>query len=166
MFLQSDTESLSSEPEDQTALLFSRLDQLEDFRGEDGTFHFKLVYTELAGSNEWRQTSNPATDARIEGYQAVRLDYKVTGDRQPWSGLGLCPGPSRKTLICDSPTAPEYWWMCIGCQKWFPVNSNQTIPGPSQRPVKRVQLYVEKAKMKIESCNNLNIGTLFCNFIL
>ena len=163
--LQSDSQALSSKPEDQTAPLFSRLDQLEDFRREDGTFHFKVVYSELAGSNEWSQTSNPATETQIEGYQAVRLDYPTNGDRKPWAGLGLCAEHFGRTLICDSPAA-KYWWMCIGCQDWFPENSNQTIPGPWQIFVKTVQLYVEKKVEKVESCNSNDNGHIYIGAFL
>merc|ERR1712038_634139 len=62
----SDAEALSKNPDDPAALLFSRLDQLENFRTEDGKFHLKIVYPELGGSNEWMQTSNPVLDNTIE----------------------------------------------------------------------------------------------------
>ena len=131
------------------ALLFSRLDQLENFRAEDGKFHLKIVYPELGGSNEWIQTSNPATESTIEGLEAVKLDYTVDGLRGPWGGLGLCTGKS-STFICDTPTK-GYWFMAIGSQGlWGPDTTNDpTIPGPRSEPyqahkyaVRRVEVYV------------------------
>jgi|ERR1711953_151553 len=144
---QSDDDALSKNPDDPTALLFSRLDQLEKFRTGDGKFHFKIVFPELGGSNEWIQTSNPATESRIEGFQPVQLDYDIDGYDQPWKGLGLCTG-SQQALICDSPTEGR-WWMCTGCQAVM-SRRTLTIPGPKKRGetfkhvVTQVELYVKR----------------------
>ena len=90
----------------------------------------------------------------------MRLDFRNKGNGKPWGGLGKCP-QFEKSLICDSP-AGNYWWMCIGCQGWYPVSLNQTIPGPSNILVKRVQLYAEKVNIEVESCNtNNSIGAIF-----
>ena len=135
---QSDAEALSKNPDDPTAPLFSRLDQLEDFRTEDGNFHLKIVYPELGGSNEWIQTSNPATDSEIEGFQPVKLDFQNDGVNNPWVGLGLNTG-QRSALISDTPTN-SHWFMCIGCQEWWP--STGTIPGPrldpNSKPIRQI----------------------------
>ena len=130
-------------PEDQGASLFSRLDQLEQFRGEGGKFHFKIVYPELGGSNEWLQTSNPTKANTIEGFEPISLDYKVNGQYGPWGGLGLCTGKDY-ALISDTPRT-GYWFMCIGCKSSF--RNNNTIPGPRvdfKDAVTRVELYVMK----------------------
>ena len=142
--IQSDEEALSKNPENSSALLFSRLDQLERFRTEDGDFHFKIVFPGLGGRNEWIQTSNPATSNTIEGYQAVNLDYDVQGNSEPWGGLGLCTGQS-VAFICDTPTTGN-WFMCVGCQSMW-INPD-TIPGPRLDPhqsgtVTQVELYVQ-----------------------
>ena len=90
----------------------------------------------------------------------MRLDFRNKGNGKPWGGLGKCP-QFEKSLICDSP-AGNYWWMCIGCQGWYPVSLNQTIPGPSNILVKRVQLYAEKVNIEVESCNTNNTtGAIF-----
>ena len=100
----------------------------------------KIVYPELGGSNEWIQTSNPVTESTIEGFQPVKLDYQLDGHNNPWGGLGLYTGTAR-ALITDTPTRSN-WYMCIGCQNWWP--STGTIPGPALdgQAVTRVELYV------------------------
>ena len=115
---------------------------MEKFRTGDGKFHFKIVFPELGGSNEWIQTSNPVTESTIEGFQPVKLDYQLDGFNNPWGGLGLDTGTAR-AFISDTPTGGN-WFMCIGCQDWW--GGSQTIPGPSLDPnppaVTRVELYV------------------------
>ena len=51
------------------AKLFSHLDKLEEYRGVDGNFQFKLCYPELGQCNEWTQSSNPVTDTTITGFK-------------------------------------------------------------------------------------------------
>jgi len=96
----------------------------------------------LGGSNEWIQTSNPVTESTIEGFQPVKLDYRLDGHNNPWGGLGLHTG-DRRPFISDTPTRSN-WHMCIGCQDWWP--SSGTIPGPRldsiPKAVTRVDLYV------------------------
>ena len=120
-------------------MLFSRLDELEEFKTEDGKFHLKIVYPELGGSNEWIQTSNPVTESTIEGYQSVTLDYELNGLNEPWGGLGLHTGDHG--LITDTPTRTN-WYMCIGCQHSW--GGSETIPGPNSgtKAVTRVELYI------------------------
>ena len=49
------------------ALLFSKLNFLEGYRNKEGKFHFKICFPEIKGNNcnEWKQTSNPATEGKI-----------------------------------------------------------------------------------------------------
>ena len=109
----------------------------------------KLVYPELGGSNEWKQTSNPVTNNTIEGYQTVKLDFQIDGHESPWGGLGLSTG-THGALISDSPTT-GYYYTCIGCQIYWP--SSGTIPGPRkpgstvEHAVTRVELYIVKGKI-------------------
>merc|ERR1712012_879260 len=49
------------------AELFSRLGDIESFRGSDNTFHFHLWYPELGAGNEWKQTSNPMAVKQLGG---------------------------------------------------------------------------------------------------
>jgi len=136
---QSDDEALSKNPGDPASLLFSRLDQLENFRTGDGKFHLKIVYPELGGSNEWIQTSNPGTDRTIEGFQPVKLDYQQNGFNRPWGGLGLSRNDAwGASLISDTPDT-KHWHMCIGCQTKWGIG----FPGPkSSSAVTQVELYI------------------------
>ena len=62
------------------APMFSILDQLEGMRDGKGRFHLKLCYPELTEfnppCNEWIQTSNPATEETITGYEEVQLTFE------------------------------------------------------------------------------------------
>ena len=124
-----------------SALLFSQLDKLECFRN-DGKFHLKIVFPERGGSNEWIQKSNPVAVKNIEGFKAVKLDYKIDGHLQPWRGLGLCKHTN--ALVCDTPTT-NHWWMAVGAQSNWPSNK-KTIPGRHGAYVKKVELFVENGK--------------------
>ena len=44
-----DEDALSKNPDDPNAKLYSTLKNLEDFRGADGSFNFKLCYPEVTG---------------------------------------------------------------------------------------------------------------------
>ena len=95
------------------------------------------------------QTSNPATDRAVGGFQPIKLDYQNDGHNNPWGGLGLNTGDTDRALLTDTPNH-SHWFMCIGCQGWWP--STGTIPGPRLDPnaddkaVTRVDLYVVNGK--------------------
>ena len=53
---------------------------METMRFPDGYFHLQLCYPgAVAGQynacNEWKQTSNPATESQITGFEAVDLYF-------------------------------------------------------------------------------------------
>ena len=80
----------------------------------------------------------------------MKLDFQNDGINRRWGGLGLNTGfHYGEGLISDTPTDSR-WWMCIGCQNWYP--STGTIPGPRLEPdpeekaVTRVELYVVNGK--------------------
>ena len=105
----------------------------------------KIVYPELGGSNEWIQSSNPARDSKIEGYQPIKLDFVVNGNEGIWGGLGR--GTTGDNCLIDDTPDNSYWWMCIGCQNWH--GGPNTIPGPRKNEpnvnkylVTKVELYV------------------------
>ena len=102
----------------------------------------KIVYPELNGGNEWIQTSNPVTEDTIEGFQPIKLDFGIDGKLNPWGGLGNCA--NQNAFICDTPTENN-WFMCIGCQDWFPATG--FFPGPrtqtgSEHQLTQVELYI------------------------
>ena len=69
------TDALTKNSDNTDAKLFSVLSSLDTLRLEDGTFHLKLCYPELAEydnpCNEWTQTSNPATDTTIQNFVPI-----------------------------------------------------------------------------------------------
>ena len=110
---------------------YSILEQLEDFRGEDGEFHFKLVYPEgssyaNSGGNisfeaqEWKQSSNPLTSTSVAGYESIDINY--TG--QYWGGLENADDQTQ-TLI-DGSVNHSNWFYAIGTANAWEGG----IPGP------------------------------------
>ena len=142
-----DEDALSKNPDDPSAKLYSILYQLEDFRGADGSFHFKLCYPEVIGiggssCNEWIQTSNPATARTITGFKAITLAFTKASRDTQWSGIGK--SVAGDTFIDDAPTISS-WWTAIGAFKYYPVSSGSgKIPGPTPNAVTKVELYVKQ----------------------
>ena len=145
---QADAANKNSDNPD--AYLFSILDQVEDYRGSDGSFRFKLCYPELTwgvnGStcNEWIQSSNPLTESTITGFEPVSLAFEKDGYNQPWSGIGKSPSNLPSSTIDDRPTN-SHWFSAIGITTF----SHGKIPGPRhsydllQSLVTKVHLYVK-----------------------
>lgn len=107
---------------------FSVLDELEQFRYEDGTFTLKLVWPDRAdGAGQvWKQSSNPVTSSSggVEGYEAI--DISFTG--QGWGGLerNLDGGDSPNSLLDGSVDAPQWFYAVGSSGAW-----NCGIPGPT-----------------------------------
>ena len=136
-------------PDDPNANLFSNLVKLENYRGKDGNFQFKLCYPEVGKCNEWIQSSNPATETTIRGFRAISLDFTRNGVRGAWAGLGKSSAISyAETLIDDSPAARN-WHCAIGSCAYWP--RKPLIPGPTEfqdrgqnSGISEVVLYVYK----------------------
>ena len=135
-------------PDNPDAELFSILDQLESFRGNDGNFLFKICYPELrigrqGHCNVWLQSSNPYTDSIITGFRPVSLSFFLNGDGEDWQGLGLNEDTS-EAVIDDAPSSSQ-WWMAIGAIS----DVNGEIPGPRIQDditVTKVELFVSKSR--------------------
>ena len=71
------------------ALLHSKLCCLESYRNTAGQFHLKLCYPEIKGNNcnEWKQTSNPATEGKIQGFHKGPFTYYVSAFWGLWIPL-------------------------------------------------------------------------------
>ena len=142
-------DALSKNPDDPNANLFSILDKLENYRGNDGNFQFKLCYLEVGKCNEWFQSSNPATETTIRGFRAISLDFTRNGAGGAWAGLGKSsPISYAETLIDDSPAARN-WHCAIGSCAYWPGKT--LIPGPTpvnegiqKSGISEVVLYVFK----------------------
>ena len=139
-------DALNKNPDNPDADLYSILDQMENFRNQDGTFHLRVCYPELSvnGSscNEWIQSSNPVTETEITGYQAISLAFTKNGNNNAWKGLGL--EKTNNTLIADCPKNAQKWWGAIGAIEWIPDVVGVipgVIPGPkNHQPVTKVVL--------------------------
>lgn len=115
---------------------YSILDQLETFRGSDGTFHFKLEYALSASpdnTNIWRQTSNPIKKKGVTGYEAV--DVEMNGF--DWGGLEKTRGSQPGALLHGN-VGQGSWWYAIGTND---VYKGVGIPGAG-RPETLVELYI------------------------
>jgi len=117
------------------AELFSRLGDIESFRGSDNTFHFHLWYPELGAGNEWKQTSNPMALASsgVTGYQAIN----ISSNGNYWGGLEH----NNQLCLLDGSVgegSDATWWYAIGSFGDFQGG----IPGPGSEVVHQVELYV------------------------
>ena len=145
-FFTNDQDALSKNSGDPSAKLYSILNKLEDYRGSDGSFHFKLCYPEVTGiggssCNEWFQSSNPTAIGlkygKIKGFKAISLAF-TGGSVGPWKGIGK--SVSTTNFIDDAPQSGA-WWTAIGARRGHPKGSSK-IPGPAPNVVTKVELYV------------------------
>ncbi|MCP3959345.1 MAG: DUF4082 domain-containing protein [bacterium] len=127
-----DAEAQNANAWDESATKFSRLNELENLRGGDGKFHFKLAYPESGAQvNEWKQSSNPVTTQEsVQGYEAVDINW--TG--QYWGGLAK--SSAGQTFI-DGSVGHGNWFYSIGSN----TPHQGKIPGPDTTTVTKVELY-------------------------
>lgn len=115
--------STSANPE--TEQMFSIFGTLENFRRNDGTFRFRLVYPSLGEEIVWEQTSNPVTDAANNVNSLVVSDYNLlssTSTNVLGTGVSSFSGLSTDSnhTGTGSPGAPysgnsnSNWWYPIG----------------------------------------------------
>ena len=145
----SQADAMNKNADNPEAELYSVLDTLEHYRAvrgsTSGSLHLKLCYPEVregerAQCNEWLQTSNPATEATITGFQAVNLAFPENSWGQAWGGLGRAEKWNRfRTLMDDSPSTGR-WWSAVGATS-YSVLQWSTIPGPRNIRVTKVELY-------------------------
>ena len=130
--------------DNENALLYSILYNLEAYRNKQGYFHFKLCYPELTQfpfpCNEWTQTSNPVLESEITDYKAVHITWNKDSINRPFHGIGLSPASSKYNLIDDAPEQSN-WWSSIGTIVGF--GGSSTIPGPKDIQVKKAELFVQ-----------------------
>ena len=133
---------------------YSQLQNLENFRGDDGKLTFKMTYPNnktLTSPQIWKQTSNPWTvrnnrSGQVDGYQAISIPYTGVA----WGGLRWNGGPC---LLSGSTNS--WWWYALGSFKPF---GNNLIPGANNVKVNKTELYVKNNKntpsMVQLSCSN------------
>ena len=132
-------DALTKNKDNPDAQLFSILNQLENYRGSDGNFQFKLCYPELNKCNVWIQSSNPATETTIRGFEPISLAFKTNGIGAAWAGLGKS---SSDSVLTDDAPAYGSWYSAIGAFTYWP--GKPTIPGPrGENGITKVNLYVK-----------------------
>lgn len=120
--------------------LYSILDSLEQFRGDDGKFEFMLEYPDATGifagkKNIWKQSANPYTyrngyssNQDAQGYVGIQNDMPSYGG----NGLEYNGGP----CVLDGLVGHGNWWLCVGImnQDYDDTNTQSkphTMPGPT-----------------------------------
>ena len=127
---------------------YAILDELEQFRHDDGRFYFRLEWPNDQTVYEWSQTSNPVSE-KSAGYQAISVPY--TG--QFWRGIE----PSTAALI-DGSINHGNWFYAIGShQKWNDgIPSYAKTDSDHKYPQQSVRLYakteIRKGKKLLTFC--------------
>ena len=155
LFWSNLTDALYKNPDNPNADLYSILSKLENYRsrGAEKRFRFKLCYPELTWGidgkkcNEWYQTSNPATDSNITGFEAIDLAFIYSiqsGQLKDWGGIGK---RTDGAVICDDPLGYNSF-SSIGSAYWNSGIPN-TFPGPRIEPWEMSKSYVQKAELYV-----------------
>ena len=151
-YFSNDDQALNSNPGDPSALLFSILGTVENFRDSSGNFRFRLCYPHLKGiggksCNEWIQSSNPVTSSTITGFKPVSLAFDQHFTKAKWQGLGLNEEAHRSNTLIDESPGHGSWFSAIGAKSNW-INIGDKLPGPyinphkTESPTTNVELYV------------------------
>ena len=108
----------------------------------EGPFHLKLCYPELPSPNcnEWSQTSNPVTESDITGFIPISIPFTKKSLNGNFGGLGVNgDGYGTPAFINDIPNHGN-WWAAIGAYQYH--GGVDTIPGPYDKKVKKVDMYI------------------------
>ena len=153
-FFKDAADTMSKNPDDENARLFSILDQLERLSTSLGVFRLRQCYPEYdePKCNEWVQSSNPVKESAITGFKAINWVRTINSKAQPFGGLGLNEKYDH-SLIDDVPkNTPS------ACHCFHSIGSNGEawegsgrIPGPSdagneKKKVRKVELYMAVAR--------------------
>jgi len=111
---------------------YARLDELESYRLDDGSFEFKLTWPAYDGASAyedqvWSQTSNPVTMKQgVEGYKPIDVPYQEPGfGGLEWNG--------EQAILDGCSLQRSCWWFCVACKSgWI---------GPGVQ-IGRLELYV------------------------
>ena len=149
-FFANHMDAHSKNTENETADMFSILDQLEQYRDCDGNFHLKICYPELAENftfpcNEWVQSLNPFTEKILRGFKPINITFQsVTHD---FNGLGLSSRGRGDSFIDDAPFLKNDF------ERAFSIGSlkgkDGKFAGPPPHYVEQVELYINPGIEKI-----------------
>ena len=129
--------------DNETADMFSILDQVEEYRNCDGNFHFKICYPELQENysfpcNEWIQSLNPFNDKLLRGFKPINITFQSV--TQDFNGLGMSARGRGDSFIDDSP------FMTSDPERAFSIGSlrgkDGKFAGPPPYYVEKVELFI------------------------
>jgi len=125
---------------DDSANIFSRLEDIPQFISTDGKYEFLLRYPDLSKTeyNQWRQIANPLTTvannsqtAATMGYEAVHIDWSAN-----WNyGMGLS---SAYESYLDCQAGAANWYGAIGQSALW----ENGFPAPDGSSQKFVELWI------------------------
>ena len=146
-FFPSKDQAKSWNPDNPDALLYSILDQIENYR-KDGVFHVRLCIPEFVSQydfpcNEWKQSSNFVETDAVTDFEAVELTYQP----DEFAGLALTPTRSH-TLVAMQPGG---YWFAIGCQ--YPYNWGIYGPKTPTVQVHKMELYLAVGRVRGDKLN-------------
>ena len=157
VFADQEAVALSS-PYDETTLLYSALDKLEQYRvSDDDKFEFKLCYPDLASThpfpcNVWKQSTNPLKSDKRDvqaGYEAVNVTFTTY-----FGGLSKRKTAYSGSSVISNRPSHKDWYHPIGA---LVLLDNGNINGPEcdSKPdcpsVSKIELYVKKPLTSAES---------------
>ena len=105
---------------------FSVLSKVDDSFKIDGYFEYLLIYPDIDGYSQWKQSVNPI-DAKPEqpnGYQNISFSWS---DGNSFNGLSRS---SEKTTLLDGSPFQNTWFYAIGCYG-HEGGTYMGIPGPN-----------------------------------
>ena len=129
--------------DNETADMFSILDQIEEYRNCDGNFHFKICYPDLQENysfpcNEWIQSLNPFNDKLLRGFKPINITFQSV--TQDFNGLGMSARGRGDSFIDDSP------FMTSDPERAFSIGSlrgkDGKFAGPPPYYVEKVELFI------------------------
>ncbi|XP_059081481.1 uncharacterized protein LOC131879236 [Tigriopus californicus] len=124
-----------------SALRYSILDEIHDLRGTDGSFHFKLCYPELNTNlcYRWSQSEHPLA---VQGQDVPKNFVYKEGPFSKYRGFfGLSQSTPHQCLLNGDLSGSSRWWFALGTYHSF--GGQDMFPGPAERIVTLVELYVE-----------------------
>ena len=132
--------------DNETADLFSILDELEQYKSCSGDFHLKIYYPQLAENfsfpcNEWTQSSNPVSDSIVRDFKPINITFQ--SQTKDFQGLGMNEWGKEDNLIEDFPFLKNNRSFSVGT-----INDKDgKIIGPGSYLVERVELFVNTGKI-------------------
>merc|ERR1712098_812616 len=120
--------------------------------------------TDISGEpcNEWKQSSNPMSGHKIDGYETVNLAFEYrNGGNEPFVGIGKNKKAYHKKAWVDATPNHLVRWYAIGARQKYDDSCDSCIPGPqpdAEVQITKVELWV----FTDYGFDELFTGDLFC----